>query len=90
MAGLVPAIHVDMSCEFWTWMPATRAGMTVVGIGCCDSCFVGVTIEWVSFNRCLFNLMLSLTKHGVVALVLRQAQDEGSDGMRRVSVIVEA
>ncbi len=80
MAGLGPAIHVPVSRGPLTWMPATRAGMTVVGIGCCDSCFVGVTIEWVSFNRCLFNLMLSLTKHGVVALVLDRLRMRAQTG----------
>jgi len=28
MAGLDPAIHVDMSLGPWTWIPATSAGMT--------------------------------------------------------------
>jgi len=30
MAGLVPAIHVVVLRGFWTWMPATSAGMTSV------------------------------------------------------------
>ena len=29
MAGLVPAIHVEVSRNAATWMPATGAGMTV-------------------------------------------------------------
>ncbi|MCK7475426.1 MAG: hypothetical protein MZV49_22530 [Rhodopseudomonas palustris] len=32
MAGLVPAIHVFDACsDFKTWIPATSAGMTVIG-----------------------------------------------------------
>jgi len=31
MAGLDPAIHVHVSRGPLTWMPATSAGMTVVG-----------------------------------------------------------
>jgi hypothetical protein len=29
MAGLVPAIHVFLSCEVKTWMAATSAGLTI-------------------------------------------------------------
>ena len=29
MAGLDPAIHVAMSRDLWTWMPATSAGITI-------------------------------------------------------------